>query len=210
MGDRGRQLPHRRDAVRMRQLNLYLAVTLFAFSDFRLRPLAVGDVHVGSDEFDNLAGGVINRMTYFLDVLRCAIRKVHLKIQFVLCSVTDCSVRRFGKSGSVRPVDALQKVCEWRYARLRIEAVQSVDFPRPVGDLSGRGVPPPAAGMAQPLPFLQVGLAPLQGLLFAFAIGEVAGNAPIAGKPTLGIKHWLAADRHKAKRTVDAPDLVDE
>src|ERR1700738_2248687 len=128
MGDRGRQMPHCRDAVRMRQLHLYLAVTPLAFSDFRLRPLAVGDVHVGSDEFDNLADGVVNRMTYFLDVLRCAIRKVHLKIQFVLCSVTDCSVRGFGKPGSILSVNALQKCSEGRYARLWIEAVKPGDF----------------------------------------------------------------------------------
>src|SRR5208282_2382804 len=99
---------------------------------------------------------------------------------------------------------------EWRNARFRIEAVRSIDLLRPVGDLSGRDVPSPAAGMAQPLRFRQIGLAPLQRLLGAPAIGEVAGNAAIAGKPGLGIKHRLAAYGHKAKRTVVAPDLVDE
>src|SRR5271170_8228813 len=99
---------------------------------------------------------------------------------------------------------------EWRYARFRIAAVQSIDLLRPVGDLSGRDVPSPATGMAQPLRFRQIGLAPLQGLLRAYAIGEIAGNAPVARKPALGIKHRLAADGHEAKRTVGALDLVDE
>src|SRR5207253_3952490 len=49
-----------------------------------------------------------------------------------------------------------------------------------------------------------------QGLLGPLALGDVPGNAAVAGKPARGIQHRLAADGHKAKRTVDALDLVDE
>src|SRR5580700_6098671 len=65
MGNRSRQLPHRRDAVRVRQLHLHRAITPLAFTDFRLCPLTLGDVHVGSDKFNNFADGGVNRMTYF-------------------------------------------------------------------------------------------------------------------------------------------------
>src|SRR5262249_27739497 len=42
------------------------------------------------------------------------------------------------------------------------------------------------------------------------ALSDVQGDAAVAGKPALSIKHWLAADGQEAKRTVDASDLVDE
>ena len=41
-------------------------------------------------------------------------------------------------------------------------------------------------------------------------LGDVPGNAAVAGEPARGIQHGLAADGHEAKRTVDASDLVDE
>jgi len=44
MRDRGRELPHRRDAARVRQLHLHLAIAPFALACFCLGPLAILDV----------------------------------------------------------------------------------------------------------------------------------------------------------------------
>ena len=44
MGDRGGELPHRRDAVGMRQLHLHLAVAPLALARFGFRPLALGQI----------------------------------------------------------------------------------------------------------------------------------------------------------------------
>src|SRR6266481_6064044 len=44
MGNRGHELPHRRDAARVRQLRLHFAVAALAVSCFGFRPLALGDV----------------------------------------------------------------------------------------------------------------------------------------------------------------------
>src|SRR4029077_21000385 len=44
MGDRGRELPHGRNAVRVRQLHLHLLVAAFALAYLRFRPLAIGNV----------------------------------------------------------------------------------------------------------------------------------------------------------------------
>ena len=49
MGNRSRQLPHRRDAVRVRQLHLCLAVSPLALAQAFLRPLALGHIEDESD-----------------------------------------------------------------------------------------------------------------------------------------------------------------
>src|SRR5450631_413776 len=49
MGDRGRQLAHRRDAVGMRELQLRLTVPPLVFARFRLHPLADSQIkYVGN------------------------------------------------------------------------------------------------------------------------------------------------------------------
>jgi hypothetical protein len=58
MGDRGRQLPHGRDAIGVGER-----------LPFFLRPPAVGHIHHGSHEFNEIVGLVENRMTYNVDVL---------------------------------------------------------------------------------------------------------------------------------------------
>src|SRR5229473_4865087 len=49
MGDRGRQLAHRRDAVGVRELQLRLAVSLLAFASFCLHPLALSQIKYVGD-----------------------------------------------------------------------------------------------------------------------------------------------------------------
>src|ERR1700726_485183 len=44
MGDRGRELSHGRNAVRVRQLHLHLTVTPVVFACFCFCPLALGDI----------------------------------------------------------------------------------------------------------------------------------------------------------------------
>ena len=53
-------------------------------------------------------------------------------------------------------------------------------------------------------------LAVAQFLLGPLALGDVPGDAAVAGKPVLGIEHRLATDGHEAKGAVGASDLVDE
>ena len=49
MGDRGRELPHRCDAVRVRQLRLRLAVASLALARLGFRPLALGQIENEGD-----------------------------------------------------------------------------------------------------------------------------------------------------------------
>ena len=49
MGDRGRELPHGRDAVGVRQLHLHLAVAPLALAGFLLRALALGQIEHEGD-----------------------------------------------------------------------------------------------------------------------------------------------------------------
>src|SRR5258706_457561 len=49
MGDRGRELPHGRDAVRVRDFHLQLAVTPLALSRAGFRPLALGQIQQEGD-----------------------------------------------------------------------------------------------------------------------------------------------------------------
>ena len=49
MGDRGRELPHRRDAVGVRELGLYLAISPFALARFGFGPFALGQIEHEGD-----------------------------------------------------------------------------------------------------------------------------------------------------------------
>ena len=49
MGNRGRELPHGRDAIRVRQLHLHLAVAPLALACFCFRPLALGQIEHEGD-----------------------------------------------------------------------------------------------------------------------------------------------------------------
>ena len=44
MGNRGHELPYRRDAARMSQLRLHFAIAALVVSCFDFRPLALGNV----------------------------------------------------------------------------------------------------------------------------------------------------------------------
>src|ERR1700735_2893848 len=56
MGDRGGELSHSRDAVRMRELQLHLMVAPVVFARFCFRPLALGDVTANVSNAHGLPG----------------------------------------------------------------------------------------------------------------------------------------------------------
>src|SRR5258706_12380061 len=126
-----------------------------------LGPLALGDVHSGTDEFNDIAGCVENRMTYSENVLEGAVRKNGSENHLVIRPFTECSFQVVDEPASILRMNALQKGFKWRYTPFRIEAVQSIGLPRPVGGLSGGDVQRPTARVAQPLRFGQIALAPL-------------------------------------------------
>jgi hypothetical protein len=90
----------------VRQLHLDLTVTPFAFEDFRLRSPTLGNIHVGADEFDEIAGVVVDRMAYRVDVPGAGAWKDDPKIQLVFGAVTDCSFGGFSELGSIPGVNA--------------------------------------------------------------------------------------------------------
>jgi hypothetical protein len=53
----------------MRELHLDVTITPLTFADFRLSPPALGDIHIGAGEFDDIAGSVGYGMTYLVNVL---------------------------------------------------------------------------------------------------------------------------------------------
>src|SRR4029077_7839664 len=61
MGDRGRELPHSGNAVRVRQLHLHLLVAAFALACLRFRPLAIGNV---SNEREGEALATLTELSY--------------------------------------------------------------------------------------------------------------------------------------------------
>src|SRR5260370_40308422 len=89
-------------------------------------------------------------------------------------------------------MNSLKEFFESRQAVLWIETQNTVAFLRPVPDILV-STPCPTACLAESLRLRQIGLAPPQGLLRAFAVGEIAGDAAVAGKPALCIKRRLAA-----------------
>ena len=71
MGDRGRQLPHRRDAIGVRERLSFL-----------LRTPAFGHIHHGPHEFDDMAGCAENRVANGLDLSDLAVG-MHNSIAYV-------------------------------------------------------------------------------------------------------------------------------
>ena len=95
VGDRGRQLPHSRDAIGVRER-----------LSFFLRPPAFGHIHQGPHEFDHIAGWPENRVADGLDHSYLAAR-MHNSIAMVeIYLFPDCCPEVFSSSGPVIEMDA--------------------------------------------------------------------------------------------------------
>src|ERR1700754_3219722 len=95
MGNRGRELPHCRRAVRMREFGLHLAVSPLALPYFGFRPLALGQ---GEHETDPLLpafkGGSPDQHRHATAVLA----------KILLLIGLDCSRRSQLGTGLLRPI----------------------------------------------------------------------------------------------------------
>jgi hypothetical protein len=143
MSDRGRQLPHGRDAIGVRE-----RLSLF------LRPPAFGHIHHGAHEFDHIAGWTENRVADGLDLSDLAVR-MHNSIAYVpIYLFADCSLEMFCGSGPVIGMEAPLEFFKSRRPPCGIETQNAERFLRPVGMFAGRRDTRPAARVTQPLRFL--------------------------------------------------------
>ena len=95
MGDRGRQLPHGRDAIGVRE-----RLSVF------LRPPAFGHIHHGPHDFDHFAGWAENRVADGLDLSDLAAR-MHNSIAYVpIYLFADCCLEVFCSSDPVIRMEA--------------------------------------------------------------------------------------------------------
>ena len=66
----------------------------------------------GTDEFNDIAGCVENRMTYGMDVFHRTVWQNDSAIQFVARPLADCSLEDFGGLGSIVRMNPLAKCFE--------------------------------------------------------------------------------------------------
>ena len=90
MGDRGRQLPHGRDAIGVRER-----------LPFFFRPPTFGYIHHGSHEFDEIADVVEHRMTDNVDVLELSIGHQQSMFKIEILPVLRCTIDCLLNTGSV-------------------------------------------------------------------------------------------------------------
>ena len=151
MGDRGRKLPHGRDAIGVRER-----------LSFFLRSPALGHVHQCPDEFDHIAGGGDNRVANDMDLSDLAAR-MHNSIVVVEIRLSpDCFPKTFSSSGPIIGMDTSLEFFKSRWSPCGIETRYAEYFFGPVGMFADRRDTCPTARVAKPLRFRQIGFAASQ------------------------------------------------
>jgi hypothetical protein len=89
----------------VRKISLYLAQSLALF----LGPLALGDVHYRTDEFNEIAGWTENGMAYGVDVPDPATGMNDSVIELELPLFTACAFELFQGTGLIIGVYALKE-----------------------------------------------------------------------------------------------------
>src|SRR5258708_144445 len=134
-----------------------VSILLFTSAQLLLRPLALGDVHYRSREFDEFARGAENRMTNAVNVPDGATRMHNAIFKFNVYLLTDGPFGDFPVPHLIVGVNSLKEFFESGQALPRIETQNSVAFVRPVPDIGVRA-PGPTARVAELLRLCQVGL----------------------------------------------------
>src|ERR1700694_743470 len=148
----------------------------------RLRPLVLGDVDYGTDEFNEIAGWTENGMAYCVDIPDLAAGMHNSVIHLELRLLTPCRVGYFPDPGLIIRMDALRKCFESRLSTVRVKTQHAITFLGPVPDFAGGGqicgagshrTRCPTTCVAEPLRPGHVILAPAQRLFRPLALGGV-------------------------------------
>src|SRR6266851_4730991 len=116
-------------------------------------PFALGDVHHGTHEFNQIAGWAENGMAHPVDISNLAAGMNDSVIQLGLRLLTPRCLGHFPELGLIIRMDALKNCFESRQSTMRVKTQQSVAFFGPVPDLAGGGDKCPTARVAQSLRF---------------------------------------------------------
>jgi hypothetical protein len=149
----------------------------FASAQGFFRPLAVGYVHHGTDEFNEIAGWAENGMAHHVDISDLAAGMNDSVIQLEIRSFTLCFLDRFPDSGLIIRMNALKEHFVSRLATVRIKTQHPVAFFGHVPDLARGRHPRPTARVAEPLRLRQIALASAQGLFRPLALGYIDHGA---------------------------------
>src|ERR1700741_1814357 len=125
-----------------------------------------------------MAGRAQNRMTYGVNVPDGAIQMHDAVVHLKLCLLANSRLDKFPEAGLVVGMNPLKELFESGQTILWIETQNSVAFLRPVPDILV-WTPCPAAGLAQPLRFRQIRLAPAEFLGQELVPGNVYGAANV-------------------------------
>ena len=162
MGDRGRELSHHCDAVRVRQLRLYFVERFLGAFAFR-------DVDRRAYEFDELSSGVEHRMSDVVDMFHRSIGQNNPVIIGIFCFRMGLPAKALSHPVAIFRVHVAPEYFAAR-AFLRIQSKNSKVFVGPVSRFSRRGVIGPAARLGEPLRFREMRLAPPQSLLKSYSV----------------------------------------
>jgi hypothetical protein len=99
----------------------YLTELCFLFPDLVLGPLALGDVHHGTYELNEVAGWAENRVAYLVDISELAAGRTVAVIELELRPFVRCSLELFRDPWSIIRMNALQSGFEWQHLALRIK-----------------------------------------------------------------------------------------
>src|SRR5271154_4906085 len=89
MGDRGGQLPHRRDAISVRELHLRLTISALTLAELFFRPLARGDVLDNAEHAARLPRLVPHHIALTVDDAHLAIGWQHPVLHVVPRTATQ-------------------------------------------------------------------------------------------------------------------------
>src|SRR5258705_9184168 len=149
-----------------------------------LRSLALGHIHGGGHELDEIAGSAADRMADEVEAFHRSVRKNDAVIHLIVHPLTNRLRDDVVVPPSILRMNAAQEVVPWRSITLRIEAKQAGGLVGGVGVLVGGHFPCPATRVAEPLGFGQIRLTPPQGLFGPLTIGDLLDFGPEPCRPS--------------------------
>src|SRR5260370_14858554 len=138
----------------MREPLCFRQVTL-ASPHLLFGPFALGDVHHGTHEFNQIAGWAENGMAHPVDISNLAAGMNDSVIQLELRLLAPRCLGCFPNFGLIVRMNALKECFESRVSTVRVQTHHAVAFLGPVPDLARSRDPcrRPTARMAEPLRF---------------------------------------------------------
>src|SRR5258708_31511518 len=157
------------------------------------------DIHMGANEFGDLAVGLYDGVREDVEVANGAVVQNDAVVQFEIAGVADGVLNGFPNGGMFVGMNTAENHVEGD-AGAWIEAEDSATFLAEI-DFAGSDTAGPASSVAEALALGEIGFAALESFLRPFALGDVAVDAVDFGGVPFDL-HGSGREGHNEARAV--------